>query len=209
MTSGAPTRMAAWLESAWLARYLERQLDGEELAWFEAYLLDKPELLGMVEADNALRDGLTVTQGGHSSIPAARRKVRGAELGMAAALFAGIGVGWFADHASVEGFPEVIPNPPRIVLDTERGQSVAPQIENAGTKAAYRLIEVSVPLGSSDARIRLSNGKQYPVRISPDSFVSFLVAADADVKTLELTYIVDQKSIQRIVPVDPLVGDAQ
>ncbi|MEO7325412.1 MAG: hypothetical protein ABIW82_11350 [Dokdonella sp.] len=52
------TPMAGWLESAWLARYLDRQLSGDEAAWFEAYLLDKPELLGMVEVDNELRDGL-------------------------------------------------------------------------------------------------------------------------------------------------------
>lgn len=51
-------RMPAWLEGAWLARYLDRQLDDGETAWFEAYLLDKPELVEMLEKDTALRDGL-------------------------------------------------------------------------------------------------------------------------------------------------------
>lgn len=50
--------MPAWLESAWLARYLDRQLSDDEGAWFEAYLLDKPELLGMVEIDAQVRDAL-------------------------------------------------------------------------------------------------------------------------------------------------------
>ena len=36
--------MADWLESAWLARYLDRQLAGDEQAWFEAYLLTRPKL---------------------------------------------------------------------------------------------------------------------------------------------------------------------
>lgn len=57
------TPMAAWLESAWLARYLDRQLSGDETAWFEAYLLDKPELLAMVEADSELRDALAIELG--------------------------------------------------------------------------------------------------------------------------------------------------
>lgn len=54
----APTHMSAWLQQAWLARYLDRQLDGDETAWFEAYVLDKPELLAMIDADNRLRDAL-------------------------------------------------------------------------------------------------------------------------------------------------------
>lgn len=53
-----PTPMSAWLQQAWLARYLDRQLDGDETAWFEAYVLDKPELLAMIDADNRLRDAL-------------------------------------------------------------------------------------------------------------------------------------------------------
>ncbi|HEY8010777.1 MAG TPA: hypothetical protein VIE67_07225 [Rudaea sp.] len=50
--------MSTWLEQAWLARYLDRQLDGDETAWFEAYVLDKPELLAMIDADNRLRNAL-------------------------------------------------------------------------------------------------------------------------------------------------------
>jgi hypothetical protein len=53
-----PTRMTAWLEQAWLIRYLDRQLAGEEADWFEAYALDKPELLAMIEVDTRLRDAL-------------------------------------------------------------------------------------------------------------------------------------------------------
>jgi hypothetical protein len=52
------TRMTAWLEQAWLARYLDRQLASEETTWFEAYVLDKPELLAMIDADTRFRDAL-------------------------------------------------------------------------------------------------------------------------------------------------------
>ena len=57
-TTTTPTRMTAWLEQAWMVRYLDRQLAGEEATWFEAYALDKPELLAMIEADTRLRDAL-------------------------------------------------------------------------------------------------------------------------------------------------------
>jgi len=53
-------RLSAWLEQAWLLRYLERQLTDDETTWFEAYLLDKPELLSSIEADADLRDALAV-----------------------------------------------------------------------------------------------------------------------------------------------------
>lgn len=53
-----PTRMSAWLEQAWLIRYLDRQLAGEEARWFEAYATDRPELLATIEADTRLRDAL-------------------------------------------------------------------------------------------------------------------------------------------------------
>ena len=62
----APDRhppMAPWLEQAWLMRYLDRQLGADEQAWFEGYLLDKPELLDQVEADTALRDAVAAQQG--------------------------------------------------------------------------------------------------------------------------------------------------
>jgi hypothetical protein len=54
----SPTRMNAWLELAWLTRYLDRQLASDEATWFEAYVLDKPELLAMIDADTRFRDAL-------------------------------------------------------------------------------------------------------------------------------------------------------
>ena len=59
--SVAQTRMTAWLEHAWLARYLDRELDGDEASWFEAYAIDKPVLLAKIEADTSLRDALTAS----------------------------------------------------------------------------------------------------------------------------------------------------
>jgi len=63
------TRMADWLEQAWLERYLARQLGAEERDWFEAYLLDKPELVGLIEVDSDLKDALSV-QAATTALPA-------------------------------------------------------------------------------------------------------------------------------------------
>ena len=53
-----PTRMRAWLEQAWLIQYLDRQLAAEEATWFEAYAMDRPELLRTIDADTRLRAAL-------------------------------------------------------------------------------------------------------------------------------------------------------
>lgn len=50
--------LAEWLEDAWLQRYLDRELNDAESAWFEAYMLDKPRLIAAIDTDNALRDGI-------------------------------------------------------------------------------------------------------------------------------------------------------
>jgi hypothetical protein len=50
--------LSAWLEQAWLQRYLDRELDGYETKWFETYLLDKPDMVASIEADLDLRDAL-------------------------------------------------------------------------------------------------------------------------------------------------------
>lgn len=58
LVTPTPTRMKTWLEQAWLGRYLDRSLSADETTWFESYVLDKPELLAMLESDTGLRDAL-------------------------------------------------------------------------------------------------------------------------------------------------------
>jgi hypothetical protein len=50
--------MSTWLEQAWLIRYLDRQLAGEEAQWFETYAMERREVLATIEADTRLRDAL-------------------------------------------------------------------------------------------------------------------------------------------------------
>lgn len=155
----ANPRMAAWLESAWLARYLDRQLDGEELAWFEAYLLDKPELLDVVEADTTLRDALAAGRASADSpaagdrrdatAPAGKTRHVPSWLGLAAAAVVGVGVGVFAQRAGLTaGEAPLVANPGRIVFDTMRGVATERRHEEPGDPASpIVLLEVAIPPG--------------------------------------------------------------
>ncbi len=51
-----PMPMAAQIERRWLQRYLDRQLDADQSAWFEAYLFGRPPLLRLAEIDTLMRD---------------------------------------------------------------------------------------------------------------------------------------------------------
>ena len=189
MTSGMPTRMAGWLESAWLARYLERQLDGEELAWFEAYLLDKPELVAMVEADNHLREALAlprehITQAlAFAEVPKAieLRHLRAprtpARFAMAASLALGIALGSLGLFVSLPRGEShnVIIDPTHIVFDTMRGGESAPRLERNWSDSPYVLVDVAVPPGAEHIELRMGHAKAAALSASADGFVTFLM----------------------------------
>lgn len=191
MISGPPNRMAAWLESAWLARYLDRQLDGDENAWFEAYLLDKPELLDTVEADNALRETLAAAPRGRDGAepaPRARQDARTRAawsparslMAIAASLALGVGAGWFARRADApRPSNDVIANPARMVFDTMRGGPVEPHLERSSDADAWLLVEVAVPADARDVALAVPGKATQALVPSPDGFASFLVPRDA------------------------------
>jgi hypothetical protein len=55
--------MPNWLERAWMDRYLDRELDNSERDWFEAYMLDRPQLIEELEADEAVRAAVPALPG--------------------------------------------------------------------------------------------------------------------------------------------------
>jgi len=182
-------RLVPWLETAWLQRYLERQLDADETAWFEAYLVDKPALLDRLERDTDLRDALA--HAGHaeaglheSGLPLAAappREQRSARrnapaFALAASLIAGVGIGWLA-QGSISGPapPALIASPTRVVYDTERGEPTPPRVEHAGSNSPYVLIEVAVPPGAEHVRLLMDDAPAQELTASPDGFASFLV----------------------------------
>lgn len=175
--------MSEWLERAWLARYLERQLTAEEAAWFEAYALDKEELLDAIEADSALRDALAsagrpALEAGVAKEADTRRVVRHLPngrwtwIGAAAALVVGIGVGRFAGE---RGGPDVIANPSRLVFDTLRGDQVAPSVDHSDSASPYLVIEVAVPPAAQDVVLEIEGDDGVALTPSTSGFVSVLV----------------------------------
>ena len=178
-------RMAAWLESAWLARYLDRGLDPDEARWFEAYLLDRPELLAAVDADATLRAVLagdraafersgtdTVASGMERAHAPARRWPRWAAL--AASLAIGVGVGQLVLRAPAPVGGGVIANPERFVFDTLRGVSAPPLVQHGDSAAEYLYVEVAVPPTAADIELQQGTHRER-LLASAEGFVSFLV----------------------------------
>jgi hypothetical protein len=194
-------RLAPWLETAWLQRYLERQLDADETAWFEAYLIDKPLLLDRVERDTDLRDALA----GQFAVPVAAERLAAAQddrrhgtvteaipalpqrgsprsrrrlssLALAASLVGAVGVGWFAQSLlSPPATSTLIASPMRVIYDTERGAPTPPRIEHADSTSPYALIEVAVPPGAEQVVLRMPDAPPQSLAPSSEGFVSFLV----------------------------------
>lgn len=163
-------RLAAWLEEAWLARYLDRQLTADEANWFEAYVLDKPDLLQSIEGDLQLRDALARTpdltlisrETGNASTNRAH-PVRWARhsrwLAMAASLVAALGLGGFVGHRVVQSVR--IENPPVVMLDSYRGpdNQALGRLESGGDpNSSILLIAIPIPANCKINKAKLLSG---------------------------------------------------
>ena len=212
--------MSPWLERVWLERYLERELSPEETHWFEAYMLDKPELLDAVEADTDLRDGLAragsaaavvseapaaanVTTGaGAASGSAATptRRFPGAWMPMAATLIVGIGLGLLLQRLPdvQDKAGGVIASPTRVVYDTMRGEALQPRVEPGSPGTDAMLIEVGMPPAATNITVRIGDGPELPLVLSPDGFVSFVVSGSG-AREAALQYEVEGTPAQRTI----------
>ncbi|HEY0232435.1 MAG TPA: hypothetical protein VGC55_14395 [Dokdonella sp.] len=192
--------MADWLESAWLARYLERRLSAEETAGFEAYALDKPGLLELIDSDTRLRDALAAERPGamssepvSGSIPAAspardpipgstpgpRRRHLSQPLALAASLLLAVTGGWFAGRSLLHdgAVPAVIANPDPFVVETMRGDDPSTVRHPAGD-SPYVLIEAAVPGGAQDISLAVGPAR-IALRIADDGLARALVSRTA------------------------------
>ena len=182
------SRSSAWLERVWLARYLDRTLDEDEIARFEAYVLDKPELLGEIDADTALRD----------SLAAASPQALAAGIAADATISDGVKPGaatpprrslmpWFAAAASLllglalgqrlvgDGSAQVQASPGRVVFDTLRGEGLKPRWEAAATEQTSLLIvDVAVVSDAQKITARLPDGRELELRPSSEGFATFV-----------------------------------
>jgi hypothetical protein len=181
--------MARWLEDVWLTRYLDRELEGDEHDWFEAYMLDKPHLLEQVDADTRLRDGLqkeAATK--HIQTDSALKKsaaeiasTRGSKsvwLGLVASLGIGFAVGQFLPLQAPDDM-EVLASPKRVVFDSFRGEGTTTFTEPGADNSPYLIVEMALPVTSTvlaaDAYVDGKHINLPTPKLSAEGFVTFLV----------------------------------
>lgn len=181
--------MSAWLEQAWLARYLDRQLSDDEVAEFEAYLLDKPHLIEQVEADNLLRQTLHAAEQMEISDevdsaepPAAIKPDRMRSwLPIAASFLAALAIGWMLPRqGAVENAYFVAPE--RVVYDTFRGPDKKPMVYPGSGQSAVFIVEIAVPPGARVVTLQAQvDGEIIPLPVaqaSSEGFVTLVLPQD-------------------------------
>lgn len=179
-------RMPDWLERAWMTRYLDRELSETEAEWFEAYVVDKQDLVAQLEADSDLRDALAAQRGasailaGVEAAPPVTTIVHPQRWGaaLAASLIAGIGAAWVFAGMRGPSDTDTIANPTRLVFETMRGEAQPPRVDHANSVSQWVLVEASVPSGAESATLTIGNGTPISLRTSSDGFVSTLVTRD-------------------------------
>jgi hypothetical protein len=187
MTAPGSNPMARWLEDVWLSRYLDRELNDDEHAWFETYMLDKPHILERVDADTRLGDSLAraselpsaakVSTPPHQSGTTLRGKPRGPALAVAASLLLGLGIGVVIPGLRNDN-TTVVASPPRIVFDTMRGES-SETVEEGDVNSSLLIVEMAVPLEAVIAQsTAVIEGRQVQLpipKVSAEGFVTFVV----------------------------------
>lgn len=180
MSASPPSGLSAWLEQAWLDRYLERRLDADESAWFEAYVLDKPHLLRAIELDTDLRDGMAVATPAASAPDGAERATAPRRslprwVALAATLVMGLGLGWIGTGLQDRGIGTGIASPPHIVFDTLRGESQAARADGGGGDVV--LVDIAVPAAATQVTLQLAPQRLLALRVGPDGFATAIVPA--------------------------------
>lgn len=181
MSASPPSGLSAWLEQAWLDRYLERRLDADEAAWFEGYALDKAHLLRAIELDTDLRDGMAAAvpvaaaSDGAERATAQRRPLP-RWVALAATLAIGLGLGWIGTGLREGGIGTGIASPPHIVFDTLRGESQA--VRASGGSGDVVLVDIAVPAAATEVTLRLASQTPLALRVGPDGFATAILPAE-------------------------------
>jgi hypothetical protein len=204
-----PPPMSPWFEQIWLERYLDGDLEEEEVAWFEAYMLDKPNLLRAVDADTALREALvaadlSVTVGStpddSASAPAtAHLFLTRLAPALAASIVFAL-AGWFGhDHLSGSTDQEVISAPTRVVFDTMRGSSPEPRMERSESRSQWVIVDIAVPPGALNATLMIASEKNIVLISGPDGFATALIRRDTwrSTNRAVLRYLDGESRIER------------
>jgi len=190
-----PLTMAPWLEQAWMDRYLGRQLATAENEWFEAYLLDKPQLLDRWSTELALRDGMDLLDRQRADASAVSAELAPAQTSplahgralatrrrqwhvpaLAASIAIAFGVGFLSSGiVRTDRSGSLIADPTRIVLDASRGDTPGSSVENAASTSEFVLVDALVPADASYVAVRGPGMPERRLAVSKDGVATLLL----------------------------------
>lgn len=218
--------LPAWLEQAWLDRYLARDLDPDETRAFEAYLLTQPALIAQVEDDSDLRAalhqasaaGVDIAPDLDPAVEARRARRRGTRrwltpvaLAACVALGAGLGLQLGGDGVSADRAGDGwVANPTRILFDTLRGDQDAPRVIAGDPQSPWILVEIGVPTGAEQITLEIPGGRSLPLSPTPDGFVGALLQRRqaAQLSRLTLRFVVAGVARERVLDFPQVATDA-
>ncbi len=196
--------MPAWLEDAWMQRYLDRELSDAETHWFEGYCLERDHLLARIEADLEVRDLLdahrdVLREPARTPEPSRGRAWLRPAAAAAACLVLGLAIGSLAPLGT--GSPDLAapePNVTRLMFDTYRGAESAVRVDHAASRSAMVLLDVAVPDQAEAIALHLGDARIDGLHASSDGFVSALIPRDAlRSRRLSVTYSLHGATVER------------
>lgn len=180
--------MPAWLEDAWLERYLNRETTEAETAWFEAYLLEHPGVAEALESDTAIAAALRSVRPGEVAVKVAVRRpttaavpgsTRRSRPWLSAALAAGLAVLACTPWMLRSVVPEDGLQPNRVRLDQLRSETQAFTIQDQ-TGAAWTLLEIPTRSPRARYQVWVGNEDMGSFRTDNDGLLSVLLNRTPD-----------------------------
>ncbi len=176
----------AWIEQAWLARYLDGLMTADEQTAFETHALGRPELLEAIAADTALRDALdawsekagdaativptpTPTPTPTPRVAVGRPTTRRVASWMAVAAAVAMALVTGRQLAPGASEPEMAFAPQRIVYDSYRGGRGDPVVTQGTGGASFYIADIAVPLHARASAIRAIDGDRVHDVPAPDT----------------------------------------
>ncbi len=204
-------RLKPWLERAWMDRYLDRSLDEEDAAWFETYLLERPELQAELAADLDLRDGLArinteapldgappAANDAERDPPPVRRRWTPV-WAAAASLVLGFGIAQLIPTREAAG---VMPNPSRLVVDVSRGgRPLAPAPASTGSPDLL-IVDFMVPAATVSVQASSDTFGTIDLPVSTDGIASLVLQGRERSKTKHLRLTVKTAEASTTTEVD-------
>lgn len=199
------TDMPAWLEAAWMHRYLSRELTDSETAEFEAYCFMRDRLMDLIEQDVDLRDALAA----HPPIVAneptiaspvspPRSRARSSWWSVAAMLAVGLGIGVPLGTISRPS-PPLVANVPTVVVDTFRSSDAGAGVWAAGATSTSDVVVLQVLLAPEALEVTasLSGAPELTLHPSSEGVAALLVPRTLLGGTLRVRYVLGGKRVDQ------------